>query len=250
MGSTSMDGQDAIVICIVDKQTGVCGYTWFIEAHGTSFYIKPTYTPMQVVKVSIHNPDADHDGEYYRLDFVRTKIAQKAIRAGGGWGAFGKSFPLEFSGRPVNKRTVHLARFSAEWSMFRRGMQRAPAPTPSAKATLNALVDAPVLGKVTHVDLYLSSVRPFWRNQEAKLRTRDAGMGPLRNSAGRYLTAVISQVDKSAEPDPFGDPSKGIPPEDCVRGIAEGVDTTGLLWICEKMIPKSKMEQASTPERD
>ncbi|MDG4667966.1 hypothetical protein [Mycobacterium sp. 236(2023)] len=245
-----MDGQDAIAFVIIDKATGVCGYTWFIESHATSFYIKSTFRPMQMVKVSIHGPDADHPNEHYRLDFTKPKESGKAIRAGGGWGGFGQALPLAFEGRPVNKRTVHLVRFSAEWSMFRRGMQRGPDPEPTAKASIHGYVDAPSLGRVTHVDIFLSRVRPYWQNRETKLRKQDAGIGPLINDAGMYLTAVISQISASKEPDPFGDPSKGVPAEDCIRGIAEGVDYTGLLWICEKMIPKSKVEQVKPPPRD
>ncbi|CAN3128585.1 hypothetical protein ACNUDN_11735 [Mycobacterium sp. smrl_JER01] len=245
-----MDGQAAIVFCIVDKETGVCGFTWFIEAHDVSFYIKSTFKPLQMVKVSIHGPDATHPNDYYRLGFTKPKESAKAIRAGGGWGGFGQPLPLVFDGRPVNKRTVHLARFSAEWNMFRRGMQRGPNPEPKAKATLNAYVDAPALGRVTHVDLYLSKVRPFWQNRERELRQQDAGIGPLVNGAGRYLTAVVSQISANKEPDPFGDPSKGVAPADCIRGIAEGVDKTGLLWICEKMIPKAEIEQRNPPERN
>lgn len=251
---TSMDGQDSIVFCIIDKETGVCGYTWYIEAHRTSFYIKSTYKPMQMVKVSIHGPDTLPENvgkQHYRLGFTDPKQAEKAIRAGGGWGGFGQQLPLRFEGRPVNKRTVHLARFSAEWSMFRRGMQRGPDPDVKEKATLHAYVDAPSLGMVTHVDLYLSKVRPYWQNNREKLiRSRNAGFGPLVNEAGMYLTAVISQKSANKEPDPFGDPSKGVPHEDCIRGIAEGVDETGLLWICEKMIPKTSVHAINPPRTD
>ena len=63
MTLSSMDGQDAIVFCIMDKATAVCGYTWFIESHSTSFYIKSTMRAMQSVKVSVHGPDSNHIGQ-------------------------------------------------------------------------------------------------------------------------------------------------------------------------------------------
>jgi hypothetical protein len=163
--------------------------------------------------------------------------------------AVNQELPVYFTGRPVNKRTVHLARFSAESDMFRRGIQRGPDPQLSPKATLNATVAAPPEGSVTHVDLYLSKVRPFWRNDELDIRRRDAGMGPLVNDAGMYLTAVISQWRADKEPDPFGDVSQGRPDDQCVRGIAEKVDSTGLLWVCEKMIPRSALETTIPPPR-
>lgn len=245
-----MDGEGAIVFFIHDQDTGVCGYTWFIEAHRTSFYIKSTYKPMQMTKVSIHGPDPNHVGkQHFRLDFTRPEEARKAIRAGGGWAAFGQPLPLEFTGRRINKRTVHLARFSAEWDMFRPGMERGPDPSTKSKATLHARIAAPTEDNVTHVDLYLSKVRPYWRNDELALRREDAGMGPLTNDAGMYLTGIVARRSATKEPDPFGDPSRGLPADQCRRGIAEGVDTTGLLWVCEKMIPKTQMEQVDPPNR-
>ncbi len=245
-----MDGQDAIVFCIWNRGTGVNGYTWVIEAHRTSFYIKATYKPLQVTKASIHGPDPAHLGkEHFRFDFSDPKVSRRAVNAGGGWAAFGQPLPLYFTGRQVNRTTVHLARFSAEWSMFRKGMQRAPDPLIVEKATLHAILDPPKVGSVTHVDLYLGNVRPYCQNEEAKLRHQDAGMGPLVNDAGQHLTAVVTHRYVTSEPDPFGDPAKGVPDDECTRGIAQGVDKTGLLWICEKMIPNSKVQQVNPPAR-
>jgi hypothetical protein len=250
MASTSMDGQEAIVFCIVDHQTGVCGFTWYIEAHRTSFYIKSTFKPLQLTKISIHGPDPNHIGkQHFRLDFTKPDEAQKAINAGGGWAQFGQQLPLVFTGRRVNKRTLHLARFSADSTMFRPGMQRGPDPASKAKATLHAYVPAPSDGSVTHVDLYLSRVRPFWENREMKLRAADAGMGPLVSDAGMYLTAVISRRLATTEPDPFGDTTRGLPDNELIRGVGDAVDTTGLLWISEKMIPKADLAAVSPPLR-
>lgn len=239
------------MFCVMDKETGVCGFTWFVEAHSTSFYIKSTMKAMQTVKISIHGPDPNHIAkQHFRLDFTSPKEAQKAINAGGGW--FSDSgLPLYFKGRPVNKRTVHLARFSAEWNMFGPGMQRGPIPPVMSKATLHGKVDAPREGKVTHVDLYVSRIRPFWLNsKELEIRAAGAGMGPLVNDAGMFLTAIIFQNDvATAEPDPLGDVSEGLPADQLIRGVADAVDPTGLLWICEKMIPRSKLTAATPPPR-
>jgi hypothetical protein len=43
--------------------------------------------------------------------------------------------------------------------------------------------------------------------KEMKIRGRDAGMGPLVNDAGMYLTGVVSQRLEAENPDPFGDVS-------------------------------------------
>jgi hypothetical protein len=221
-----------------------------IESHRTSFYIKSTYTPLQTIKVSIHGPDPNHIGkQHFRVDFTRPQEVDKAIAAGGGWAPFGDPMPWYFTGRPVNRRTVHLARFSAERNMFRAGMQRGPVPTSKSKATFRAVVGAPQEGCVTHVDLYLSLVRPFWRNSEMAIRASDAGMGPLINDAGMYLTAIIAQRDETKNLDPFGNVSEGLPADQLVRGVATAIDTTGLLWMCEKMMARAKLATAAPPPR-
>jgi hypothetical protein len=48
---------------------------------------------------------------------------------------------------------------------------------------------------------------------------------------------------------PLVDLGQGVPTDQCVRGIAEKVDDTGLLWICEKMMPKSSLAAAPKPNR-
>ncbi|WP_062900122.1 hypothetical protein [Mycobacterium avium] len=247
-----MDGQDAIVFCVHDKQTGVVGYTWYIESHRTSFYIKSTMKALQTVKVSVHGPDPNHIGkQHFRLDWTSPKEAQKAINAGGGWMQSGQTLPFVFAGRPVNRRTVHLARFSFEFNMFRKGVQRGPDPVTMPKATLHGRIDAPPEGRVTHVELYLSRVRPFWRNsKELEIRAANAGIGPLINEAGMFLTAIIDRKDAAtAQRDPFGDVSEGLPAGQLTRGVAAGVDQWGLLWICEKMMPRSKLTSTTPPPR-
>jgi hypothetical protein len=247
-----MDGQNAFVFCVHDKQTGVVGYTWYIESHRTSFYIKSTMKALQTVKVSVHGPDPNHIGkQHFRLDWTNPKEAQKAINAGGGWFADGAPLPFEFKGRPVNKRTVHLARFSFESNMFRKGMQRGPDPVTMSKATLHGRIDAPPDGRVTHVELYLSRVRPFWRNsKELEIRAANAGIGPLTNDAGMFLTGIVDRLDAAtAQRDPFGDVSEGLPSDQLTRGVAAAVDQTGLLWICEKMMPRSKVKSTPPPPR-
>jgi hypothetical protein len=232
----------------MDYETGVIGYTWLIESHRTSFYIKSMYTPLQTLKVSIHGPDPNHIGkQHFRVGFTRSKEVQKAIAAGGGWAPFGNPLPWYFDGRLVNKRTVHLARFSFDHNIFRTGIPRGPNPQTKLKATLRAKVAAPPEGSVTHVDLYLSRVRPFWQNKEMEIWRRNAGMGPLINDAGMYLTGIVAQRPAAQNPDPFGDTCEGLPDEHLVRGVATAVDTTGLLWMCEKMMPKSKLSDTLPP---
>lgn len=244
--TNSMQGEHAIVFFVHDHASNVAGYTSLIEWSTTSFYIKSTYKPMQLMKVSLHGPDTKHIGkQHFRLDFDHADPAGKAVAAGGAWVATdGLQLPLYFSGRPVNKRTVHIVRFSAESDMFIKGVPSAPMPTPKQKATLHARLEAPPPSKAAHVDIFLSNVRPYW-GDEIKVRNRNAGMGPIVNSAGQYLTAIIHHRYVAEQPDPFGDVRQGAPLNKCIRGIASKVDPAGFLWMCEKMIPRSEFSSFS-----
>lgn len=245
-----MNGENAIVFLIHDRASNVAGYASLIEWSTTSFYIKSTYKPMQLMKISLHGPDPKHVGkQHFRLDFDHADPAGKAAAAGGAWATTdGLQLPVYFTGRPVNKRTVHIVRFSAEWDMFVKGVPTAPMPGTKQKATLHARIEAPSRSKVTYVDLFLSNVRPYWGN-EAKVRDRDAGMGPLVNSVGQFLTAINYQQPVADHPDPFGDVRKGVPLDQCVRGVASKVDPSGFLWMCEKMIPRSEFGAYSPSSR-
>jgi hypothetical protein len=249
MSAHSMNNEDAIVFSIVDPVAKIAGYTWLIEWTATSFYIKSTYKPLQMAKISLHGPDPKHIGkQHFRLDFDHPGPAAKAVNAGGGWSTDALQLPLYFKGRQVNKRTVHIVRFSAESGMYEKCIPTAPNPVVKQKATLHAIVAAPPPGKVTHVDVFLSNVRPYWEN-ETKARKLDAGMGPIVNSAGMFLTAINYQRPASDQPDPFGDIRGGVPLDQCVRGIAQRLDPSGFLWVCEKMIPRSAVGSSSVPPR-
>jgi hypothetical protein len=237
-----MEGEDAILACIGNRSKRRFGYASFIEWHKTSFYIKSQYPPLQTTKVSIHGPDPrpQHVGkQHFRLDLDRDQAVKSALAAGGGWGSDpGFEPPLVFSGRSIHDDASHIVRFSAEWSMFVKNIPSAPTPKLDRRATLNTIVAAPPPGRVTHIDLYVSNQVPYWPD-EAKVRARNAGVGPIVNDANMYLTGVVSQEAVAYEPDPFGDLVGSTPLKDCVRGVAAGVDATGLLWLTEKMLPRT-----------
>jgi hypothetical protein len=247
MATSSMSGEHAIVFATLDRAAKVWGYGWLLEWSTSSFYVKSTYRPLQLMKVSIHDEDPKHLGkQHFRLDFDHSDPATKAANAGGSWTAVGAQLPLYFNGHQLNKRAKHIIRFSVESDMFAPGTPSAPTPPTKAKATLHAALASPAPGKVSHVDVFVSSVRPYWPN-EKKVRANDAGMGPIANSSGLYLTAVNYHEPAAKYPDPFGDVRGGVPMSQCVRGIGNLVDPAGFLWFCEKMIPRSQMSPPSPP---
>jgi hypothetical protein len=248
MSKNIMGEQDAVAFVIVNNPPTIAGYTWLIEWTTTSFYVKSLYQPLQTAKVSIHGADPGHPGlEHFRLDFDHEKPAAKAAKAGGGWSTDALELPLFFPGRRINGNTVHVMRFSAESEMYAAGIPSAPNPPLKPKATLHATIPAPLPGRVTHVDVFLSDDAPYWPENEELLDAEDAGIGPISNSAGLHLTMVSYGLAAGQEPDPLGDMRAGAPLEQCVRGIGWKLDATGFLWACEKIIPTALVMTSPTP---
>ena len=64
-----------------------------------------------------------------------------------------------------------------------------------------------------------------------------------------HLTGIVGREDATtADPDPFGDVSEGLPEDQLIRGVGATVDTTGLLWICEKIIPRANSRRNAATE--
>jgi hypothetical protein len=233
-----MDGQDAIVFFVLNKETQIWGYSWLIEWSTTSFYIKSQLPTLQSMKVSLHGPDPNHSGkQHLRFDFAHPDQVEKAVKAGGGWSTdLSDGPPFNFSGRQVNDHAAHIVRFSSEWDMFSSGMPPAPGgPKHKQKATLHARVPAPPKGQVTHVTSISAWGTRTGRTNSRRGRKTPA-WEPISNDAGMNLTAVVTLRSITSEPDPHGDVRGTIPLDQCARGMAAAVDETALLWLCEKMI--------------
>ena len=82
-------------------------------------------------------------------------------------------------------------------------MSTIEAPTGIGAGLQLLSVTAPPRLWVTHVDIFLTTVRLCWVT-ELKARKRDAGVGPITNSAGMYLSAINCQRSVTDQPDPLG----------------------------------------------
>ena len=242
-----MQQQHAIEFFFIARATSLWGYHWLIEWSTSSFYIKCLHPGMQTTKVSLHGPDPKHPGrQHLRFDLDHTDVLEKAKKAGGGWSSRSAPLPYYFTGRQVNDHAAHIVRFSGEWDTFIKG---APGPGnsrgPRQKSTFRALVAAPPKDRVSHVDVYLSLGDPYWPD-EADVRATNAGMGPITNSIGMSLTAVSAQRRAAWQPDPFGNVRGDAPLDQCVRCVGAAVDETSLLWLCEKVVPRSEFDPTAT----
>lgn len=226
--------------------TAIDSWHWLIEFTTTSFYIKSMNRALQAMKVSIHGPDARHpDLDHFRFDVIRTpdmeadpRAAQRAARDGGRWLTDPGQLPHHFIGQKINDHVRLITRFSTDADVFLAGAPPAGGSDwPKEKATMRGMVSVPGKGSATHVDVFLcDDGQPYWPN-EHHVRATQSGMGYIRNSLDWCLSAVV--FDRSVEylPDPCGDLRRGVPVDQCHRGLAATVDELGLLWLCEKLIP-------------
>lgn len=249
-----MDGAKAVTFFVHNKKNNIAGFAWRVGAGGTSFYLKPQYIAMSAMKISLHGPDERHPGgPFFRFGVDQSSADQAAAAGGNWWGRPPK--PLYFPGRPI-KRGVRLAvRFSVGWTMFTTGTLSAPMPSQSKNSTVHARMDSPRMLRAAHTDVYISERgEPYWPNEGAARRA-NAGMGPIINKAGQILTAVNSQVMIDKEPDPFQTRQKTL--SDAIgasgahsRAVGVDVDQTGLLWICEKLVPSESGSSFAIDPKD
>lgn len=242
-----MQQQRAIEFFFVQEGAGVWGYHWFIEWSTSSFYIKCLHPGMQSAKVSLHGPDPKHPGrQHLRFGLDKPAVVAKAEKAGCRFSPSSDPLPYYFAGRQVSDHAAHIVRFSAAWDTFLKG---APGPGgskgPRQKSTFKAIIRAPEKDRVAHVDVYLSMGEPYWPD-EARARAAGAGMGPITNSIGMNLTAVSVRRPVTLQPEPCGDVRGDTPLDKCVRGVSALVDETGLLWLCEKVVPAAEFGAASS----
>jgi hypothetical protein len=145
MPTSSVNGEDAILFSVMDRAARIYSYSWLIEWTTSSLCIKPTYKPLQLMKVSIHGADPKHiDKQHFRLDFDHEQPATKAANAGGAWTEDGAELPQYFDDQQVTKRAKHIVRFAVGAEMFAAGIPSAPVP----KIKIYAALSAPTPGKV------------------------------------------------------------------------------------------------------
>ena len=228
---------------------GIDGWHWLLETSATSFYIKSMNPAMQGAKVSLHGPDKRYPGQqHFRFDVIRTpemavddKALNRSARAGGRWMTDASDFPWYFTGRRITENVDHVVRFSVGRDVFSAGAPPAGGSDwPKDKATMRGLLPLPAKGHVVHVDVFLSyggDRGPYWPHPESAIRAQCAGLGYMTNSLGWKLSVVVFDRGAEEEPDPCGDLRGDTPIDRCLRGYAMSVDDTGLLWLCEKLVP-------------
>lgn len=242
--SDNRDDLDAIVFFVRDEKRQSQGYSWRLWWGVPSFYIKTRYPAFKNVKVSLHGPDPRYTSPW--LKFGLDKQGGR-ISEGSGAVVGRANLPMTFTGKRVKAGVRHVIRIRHPWTMFHETVPSAPMPDyPKGKGlTVGVCIPPPKQMYSVDVDIYLCEREPYWPN-EGKARRARAPLGPIRNKAGQYLTAVIHQNSMLRQPPPGMATAPTVEdPDDIVQGLTYGVHDE-VLWISETRFSRAALAAADS----
>ena len=234
----------AIYFLVGDRGTGNYSYAWRAGTGGTSFYIKPVYTSMTFLKISVHGPDP-RPGLRPGFKFEIDRGAISAVRQAGGCLLVTEGLPEGrrwFEGVQAAPGAYHVMRYRVTADLFGSNRPSAPMPGNLRSGSEGSLIPPPNHPlRAVDVDLYISERRPYWP-REKKARRDNALLGPIKNKAGQYLTGISILRSTITHPAPktLLAPGPGTD-EDRIRGLAVGFDPSGFAWVCEQWMSRSAL---------
>lgn len=242
--------QDAMYVTIGKTGEPVRGYTWRIWARGTSFYLKSRAPDMGHLKLSMHSVDPRHKGkEGFKIGMDPESAFQRAVEEGRIASLRTGDWPIWFPGLRLNGYATLVARLRWTWDSCTR-LGPAPSPGDLRKGAVGLVVPLPQTpGGAVDVDLVVSQGKPYWPG-ERQARRDNACLGPLRNTAGDWMTGVV--VKRIANL--YAPPKTAIGPRpkcssDEVRAVSAAIDDMGFLWLIEQRMSREALTTLGTGNR-
>jgi hypothetical protein len=223
---------------VADRSVGIAGYGWRIGWSGTSFYLKPMLKSLAGLKISLHGPDPRHSGAVFL--FGLDESAGSPVDNGGVW--IGSSGRHSFNGARLEGTDAVLAvKFRSRSGLFEKGSISGPIPRPLKSKQVGGALPPPQPFYATDLDVFISNGAPYWPKEE-QARRDNACMGPLRNRADQYLSAVCTRTSLIKSPTPRSEFVVAAD-EERIRAIRAMVDEDhDFLWVIEDWLPRSALE--------
>lgn len=232
------------------------GNVWRITAKKTDFYLETfggSFSKKSAFHLSIHGPNEQHNnGHRFHL-----KADPRAVASAREKGHFVlHDLPPEgyaVDGELIEPGVYRVARLRWTWDLQRDRFRQAainPGPWPKIPDGIAARKLSGKLGQndAADVELFVSYNGPYWPDGERSLRD-NARLGPLRNSAGMWLTATSYRRSQTKYPTPdLLSPRLPSPEEDPSRitGIGPHDDGAGALyWFVEGITSKQLIEASA-----
>lgn len=236
------------------------GFTWKVFTDRTSFYLTSRHA-LKDWKFSLHGPDPEIDAVAQDPHHATKKFKWAPVRNADpndlGSIAFNEEEvidgPIYFPGHDIGSGIKHVVRFRWPWWMFiPRGVSAAGAGAIKSRERKRlagaSVLPFPTFGEVTDLDLFIADGAPYWPNEEV-IKERNAGLPPLQNSAGQWMTAVVTKNLWDDHPTPEGDSARRkieLPtsPTSHVRGLYQVGTPEGYLVVEETWIPQPSVDAA------
>lgn len=226
----------------------IMGLEWRIWTQGTSFYLA-TRSTLKHLKISLHGPQRPGDGNFwkagYDAGYVRTHGKEGLLRYSSA-DVQDDSKPLVFDGKGLGAAARHAVRIRWVGDLFQTGAPTGTPPKRLKEYSQAWLLPAPDVLHVAHLDFYVSQGQPWWPGGKTS-RNRNARMGPLRNAADQYLTAVhfrervmgpFSEVPDRSDPIPLSPRLR-----DRGRGLSYRMHDDGFLEVEERWTPRTSTNE-------
>ena len=224
-----------------DYSTGITSYAWRLWWHGSSFYLVPRWAPLSGAKVSLHGPDESHSTSGFKVG-IDSGAMGRAELAGGT--AYIPDRALWFPGREVQPGVTHVVTLRWTPGLFRKGRPSGPNPGELPVGSMEHVVPAPAKTYASDVDIYVCEGKPWWRDEE-QARKDNACIGPLRNDADQFLTAVSVRRRLSVKPTPNNARlASPLSESDRMRAVGGGLDDD-VLWLVEQWTSCKRIQQHS-----
>lgn len=226
------------------------GYTWRIWARSTSFYLKSRAPDMGHLKLSMHSLDPRHEGkEGFKIGMDPESAFQQAVNEGRVAALRTGDWPIWFPGRRLTNDAALVARLRWTWDACTR-LGSAPPPGDLKRGAVGLVAPLPQEpGDAVDVDLIVSKDKPYWPS-EKRARRDNACLGPLRNTAGDWVTGVVVKRISNH----YAPPETAIGPRpknssDEVRAVSAAIDEMGFLWLIEQRMSREALTMLSSGQR-
>lgn len=242
--------KEEIMLALASDDGRALGSIWRITAKKADFYLDAGDS--EIFHLSVHGPQKGFTGHRFHL-----KVDQRAVSAAEQRGTFvGHGIPAggyAFNGRRLTDDAFLVARIRFTWQLQRMRYRRVAATStlsePAAHQRGIQLASALKPNAVWDIDLVASYKEPHWPNAWQTERDRSR-LGPLRNSAGMWLTGTSYHDRAGSRYQPsdlqIRPPSPG---EEPILFLAAGPGTQApddLYWLTETITGKGLLDSVKT----
>lgn len=228
-----------IVLAFGGGKRRALGNVWLITSTKGDFYLK-LWRSKKVLHLSIHSPRGAWVDHRFHIKVVDSGSAKMVEKGDFFLSAITNEEPYIFKGQNIAPGVFKVARIRWTWDMQRLRYEKFAINIgyPELKdGRAGGIISKPVdTNCATDVDFFISYSEPYWPDKGKSLRD-NARLGPLKNEAGMWLTAIVYHHSQVLYPAPPGllppRPSQGETPNQIMAGGPGPLGENDIYWFVE-----------------